>query len=169
MAEEFEAIALGSDSTRIEKWFDEGYEAALKVECQTRECPYDDNFHTFYEHLWWNRGYDFAGCSARSLVAEQSTKELKGDSRFKQLKEMKSNWEKLDGSGIRLLLVSGSLMTIFFLMVGFIVAQLFCLLYWWMTGASLSWFAVLASNAIAVMAIRLGLFIFTELSRGDRT
>jgi len=86
---------------------------------------------------------------------------------IKQFKEMRSNWEKLDGSGIRLLAVSGSVMAISFLAVGFAVAQLFCLLYWLMTGASLSWFAVLVSNVITVIATKLGLFIFTEL-RGDR-
>jgi len=87
---------------------------------------------------------------------------------IRQFKEMRSNWEKLDGSGIRLLAVSGSVTAISFLAVGFSVAQLFCLLYWLMTGVSLSWLAVLVSNVITVIAAKLGLFIFTEL-RGDRT
>jgi len=90
----------------------------------------------------------------------------------RRLEEMKSNLEKLDGSGVRLLLVSGSLMTIIFLAIGFAVTQLFCLLYWLITGVSLSWFAVFIAKAITLMAVRLGLFVvtelltFTEFSRG---
>ena len=78
MAEGFKPIALVSESTKIETWFDEGCNAASK-EGNDRQCPYDDDYHWFDEHLWWNRGYKFADCSARLIVAEQLIKELKGD------------------------------------------------------------------------------------------
>jgi len=79
MAEGFKAIALGSELAGIEKWFEEGRQAALKGEGDGRKCPYDDDYHWFDEHLWWNRGYKFADRSARLIVAEQLIKEMEGD------------------------------------------------------------------------------------------
>ena len=76
MAEGFEAIALASKSTSIEKWFDEGYDAALK-DGGDRQCPYDDDYHWFEEYLWWNRGYRYADLSAQLIVAERLIEEMK--------------------------------------------------------------------------------------------
>jgi len=78
MAEGFQAIATVSESTKIETWFDEGYNAASK-EGGDGQCPYDDDYHWFDEYLWWNRGYRYADRSARLLEAEQLIEKLKGD------------------------------------------------------------------------------------------
>jgi len=46
------AIALVSESTKIETWFEEGRQAALKGEGDGRKCPHDDDYHWFDEYLW---------------------------------------------------------------------------------------------------------------------
>jgi len=78
MAEGFKAIALGSERTGIEKWFEEGRDAALQGKDKS-QCPYDDDYHSQEEHIWWNRGYNFSDRSARLIVAEQLIEKLKGD------------------------------------------------------------------------------------------
>jgi len=78
MAEGFQAISIVSELGGIEKWFEEGRQAALQGKDKS-QCPYDDDYHWFDEYLWWNRGYNFSDRSARLLVAEKLIKELKGD------------------------------------------------------------------------------------------
>jgi len=75
MAEGFEAIALVSERTGIDKWFEEGRQAALNGEGVGRECPYDD--HWTDEYLWWWRGYRFTDRSVRLLEAEKLIEELR--------------------------------------------------------------------------------------------
>jgi len=85
---------------------------------------------------------------------------------IKKFKEMRLNWSQLDASGIRLLVASGFVISVGFFAIAFVIAQLFCLLYWWMTGVSLSWFAVFVSNLVTALATRLGLIAFSKLSIG---
>ncbi len=79
MAEGFQAIALVSESTKIETWFEEGRQAALKGKGDGRKCPYDDDYYWFDEYIWWNLGYRYEDRSVRLLEAEKLIKELKGD------------------------------------------------------------------------------------------
>jgi len=77
-AEGFKAIGIVSEQTEIDMWFEEGRDAALQGKDKS-QCPYDDDYQSQEEHIWWNRGYNFSDRSARLLVAEQLIKELKGD------------------------------------------------------------------------------------------
>jgi len=79
MTEGFEAIAVVSEQTGIEKWFEEGRKAALRGKGDGRRCPYDDDYHWANEYLWWNRGYRFEDHWTRLFEAEQLIEELKGD------------------------------------------------------------------------------------------
>ena len=73
-----EAIALVSELAGIEKWFEEGRQAAVQGQDRI-QCPYDFDHQSQDEYLWWNRGYKFADRSARLIVAEQFIKKLTGD------------------------------------------------------------------------------------------
>jgi len=53
----------------------------------------------------------------------------------------------------------------------FASAQLFCLLYWWMTGISISsqWFFVLIAGLVANLNLYVLGYTFNKLMGGDRT
>jgi len=74
-----EAIALVSERTGIEKWFEEGRQAALRGKGDGRRCPYDYDYRWAHEYLWWWRGYRFEDHWMRLFEAEQLIEELKGD------------------------------------------------------------------------------------------
>jgi len=76
MTEGFEAIAMGSERTGIDKWYEEGCRAALEGENES-QCPYDDDYHSLEEYIWWNRGYKFVDRSARLIKAERLIEETK--------------------------------------------------------------------------------------------
>jgi len=50
----------------------------------------------------------------------------------------------------------------------FVSAQLFCLLYWWMTGTSSQWFFVLIAGLVANLNFYLLGYTFYRLVGGDR-
>jgi len=74
-----EAIALVSERTGIEKWFEEGRQAALRGKGDGRRCPYDYDYRWAHEYLWWWRGYRFEDHWMRLFEAEQLIEELKAD------------------------------------------------------------------------------------------
>jgi len=85
-----------------------------------------------------------------------------------QPKDIRTILTKLKQKGWPFLLLSLAPIPIVIGASLFASAQLFCLLYWWMTGNSSQWFFVLIAGLVANLNFYLLGYTFYKLVGGDR-